>query len=211
MSFPLIEFNAAVKEYDENWKAIDMCLYALCRQFTGHVDPGETNAKCWIIGRTYATGIERKITTTGAQGSSMTQLAQHLFAHREIVDGWLQSLVGVREPLEPDKLRTILAVHGKFTNFLRSILRNNVSPRSFASKYLHFHCPAVPILDSFAVKNLARLVRWHQDLRAFEIPSDADEQYSWHVLRFWKLYQEARTQSAQVSVKHLDYFLLSQG
>jgi hypothetical protein len=211
MNFPLNEFKAAVKEYDENWKALDTCLYALCRKFTGHVDPGETNAKCWIIGRTYATGIERKIATTGAQGSSMTQLAQHLFAHREMVDGWLQTLMRLREPLDPDKLQTILAIHGTFTNFLRPILRNNVSPRSFASKYLHFHCPAVPIFDSFAVKNLARFVRWHAALLAFEIPPDADELYSWHVLRFWKLYQEARTQGAQVSVKCLDYFLLSRG
>jgi len=207
-AFSADDYRRAVADYGRSWRATDEALYALCRRHPGHADPGGVNAKLWIIGRTYATGIERKIPANGKQGGSMSQLAGHLLAHARQLDDLFARLRRVKEPLDPDKLRTILDLHGQFIALTRPVLRRNQSPRSFASKYMHFHCPAVPIIDTYADRACHRLVRWHKSFCLFDLPAGADETYAWYVLRFWQLYQQARAAGVRPTVKHLDYYLL---
>ena len=76
----------AVADYARTWQATDSTLYDLCRRHPGHKDAGGVNAKLWIIGRTYATGIERKIPANGKQGGSMSQLAAHLHEQSRQLD-----------------------------------------------------------------------------------------------------------------------------
>jgi hypothetical protein len=167
------------------------------------------NAKLWIIGRTYATGIERQIRTKGTQGSSMTQLADHIWRHHRQVDACLHPLRRINEHLDIEKIQLILTVHGRLLAVIQPILRNKNSPRSFVSKYLHFHCPAVPIYDNIAVSALRKLCPWGKSLQALGFPKDADQEYGRHVLRFWRLYQDMLLRERQVSVKLLDEFLLA--
>ena len=61
MAFSPEEYRQAVDDYEKGWQATDTALYDLCRRYPNHTDRGGVNAKLWIIGRTYATGIERKI------------------------------------------------------------------------------------------------------------------------------------------------------
>jgi hypothetical protein len=209
VSFPLRRFRAAVAEYEANWRATDDALYDLCRRYPSHKRPAHINAKLWIIGRTYATGIERKIPTKWTQGSSMSQLADFFYTRGKEIDEVIGNLKNITEPLAAPALKAILSIHGRLTLLVQQVTRPGQTPRSFVSKYLHFHNPAVPIIDGFAQRRLTQLVRWHAALWLFDLPPDADPRYSDYVFRFWNLYEAASRAGAKVTVKHLDYFLLN--
>lgn len=211
MTFSAANFRRAVADYDRSWRATDQALYDLCRRHPGHTDQAGVNAKLWIIGRTYATGIERKIPANGKQGGSMSQLAAHLLKHARQVEDIFGRLGRLAEPLDPDKLRAILDLHGRFIALIQQVVRRNQSPRSFASKYMHFHNPAVPIIDTYADAACRKMIRWQKSFCLFDLPVGVDEYYAWYVLRFWQLYQQARAAGLSPTVKHLDYYLLSAG
>ena len=107
---------------------------------------------------TYATGIERQITSDGYQGDSMSKLVKWLVDHAIDVDVLVDKLLALCSPLTSKSLATIIEVHGQFVRVLSGIVRRNETPRSFASKYLHFHCPLVPVYDSVVAKIIPRLV-----------------------------------------------------
>ncbi len=209
MGFDVAKYNQACIDYQANWEAVDRFLYSLCKTFPGHQRRDGVNAKLWIIGRTYATGIERRIESDGSQGSSMGKLADHLWANRAEADRILNILHGVREPLNTDKIATILSAHGRLLRLLQRILKDQQSPRSFASKYLHFHNSAIPIFDNVAGLALNKLYRRDREFAAVTIPKVADGQYAHFFLRFWRLYEEARSSRVRVSVKLLDNYLLT--
>jgi hypothetical protein len=211
VTFSVASFRRAVAEYDCSWRATDEALYALCRRHPGHADQAGVNAKLWIIGRTYATGIERKIPANGKQGGSMSQLADHLLNHARQVDDIFRRLRQLAEPLDPHKLRAIIDLHGRFIALIQPVVHQNQSPRSFASKYMHFHNPAVPIIDTYAEAACRKMIRWHKSFCLFDLPIGADEYYAWYVLRFWQLYRQARAAGLELTVKYLDYYLLSAG
>lgn len=216
MNFSVADFHEAVRDYQANWSGIDAELYELCKRYPAHSDSRERNAKLWLIGRTYATGIERKIRSKRTQGSSLNQLSDHLSSHAQDLDCLISQLKTVTEPLTPNKLQNIVQCHGQFLRILRGVTRKGQTVRSFASKYLHFHCPAVPIIDTYVSGVLPKIVRWSSDLWVFDPGRTSDEFYAWYVMRFWKLYQTAResiasspaTAAQSVCVKHLDYYLI---
>lgn len=201
-------YDELCHDYEDHSSAIDEALYRLCRQHPDHRSSNSVNAKLWIIGRTYATGIERMIPTKGTQGSSLSQLADHMLGHGHELDAIFGRLAEIVEPLTPDKLAVILAEHGSLVNLLKPVLRRKQSPRSFASKYMHFHCPAVPILDSVASVAIQPFVRWNRRLAVFDPPPEADPEYTRFVMRFWRLYEQACRDRPSVGVKLLDHYLL---
>ncbi len=209
MAFSPEEYRQAVDDYEKGWQATDTALYDLCRRYPNHTDRGGVNAKLWIIGRTYATGIERKIRTNNQQGGSMSKLAECLSKHAIRLDALFSRLRDVQEPLDISKLRTIIDIHGQFIALIQPELRHtHHSPRSFASKYMHFHCRAVPIIDTFADWALRKAARWQKSFWLFNPATGGDEYYATYVFRFWHLYQEAIAVGVKPKVKHLDYFLL---
>lgn len=202
-------YGALCERYDNEWALLDQTLHDLCANHPGHTLIDEVNAKLWIVSRTYATGIERRVAgEPGMQGGSLTKVAAHLLKHGTEVDAIIGSLGDVQEPLEPDKLTTIVDAHGRFVRLLQHITTGGKSPRSFASKYLHFHNPAVPIYDSYAAVALGRLYA-RKKLPAVTTPAEADQDYGWYITRFWRLYQDATASQHRVSVKLLDHYLLS--
>jgi hypothetical protein len=205
--FSLPEYEESHEDYLRGWKTLDEVLYRLCRVHPNHIDPGANNAKIYIIGRTYTTGIERKIPTTGAQSSSMSQVSDLFLKHHENIDRWFARVATVSEPLTGLGIRKILLYHGLLVNCLSTITRDKQSSRSFASKYLHFHNPAVPIYDSIAASCLSSLVPL-RTLRDFQIRSvkGADPEYADYVRRFAKLYRSIV--GPTVSVRRLDYYLI---
>ncbi len=205
----LHRYEVTVRDYEQNWVALNKVLYDLCRRYPDHQRRDGVNAKLWVIGRTYATGIERQIRTQGTQGSSMTQLADHIWNHRRQVDTSLQPLGAVKEPLDVEKIKLILMAHGQLLSVIQPLLRTKLSPRTFVSKYLHFHCPAVPIYDNVAVSALRGLCPLRKNFQVIVLPKQADGQYGRYVLRFWQLYQDMRHRGEPVSVKLLDEFLLA--
>lgn len=211
MHFFAEDYKESVAYYEKSWRVMDETLLRLCREHPDHTSAASVFAKLWIIGRSYATGIERKIATDGTQGSSMSQLATHFLGSGKELDRLFDELRTVAEPLAPAKLRTIVSVHGRLVALLRPITRRGQSPRSFVSKYIHFHNPAVPIYDSVAVAALSGVVRWNNELMVFDMPGDADEAYGWYVMRFFQLYKKIESEHLPLTVKYLDNYLLGLG
>lgn len=208
--FSKSDYQKYKDHYLQNWTLNDDTLYSLCQKNYSHDSKNHINAKLWIIGRTYATGIERKIKTNRYQGGSLSQLARHLYENRDKVNAIFDKLSKITSVslLTVQKLEKIVALHGEFSHLIKDITRENQSPRSFVSKYMHFHCPVVPIYDGFASRTLERFQRRDDSLKVFIKPVIADDDYYWFVLRFWGLYQKASKVVDVEKVKHLDYYLL---
>ena len=83
----------------------------------------------------------------------------------------------------------------------------NRTPRSFAAKYLHFHCPVVPIYDSYAAAGLGKLVHWDARDVPFGQPTGGDPEYWAFCLRFLRFYNDCRDAGRTLSVKGLDAYL----
>jgi len=143
------ELEAARKRRRRDWARHDDVLYGMCSAYPRHADAASVNANVEIIARTYATGIERKILSNGTQGNSLIQLTDFIFEHRKEADAAITSLRRFAEPLTPDKLKTIVERHGRLVEMLKPLLRDRQASRSFCSKYLHFHCPIMPVYDSY--------------------------------------------------------------
>jgi hypothetical protein len=202
------KFEVAAKRYERKWRVLDGILYCICNCFPDHQQPGIVRAKLHLIGRSYATGIERKIKNEGShQGGALEQLAEHFWESRHQVDAIIATLHGVREPLDEQKLEKVLAAHGKLLRITAKTVRTGQTPRSFVSKYLHFHCPAVPIFDSFADRALKRLCLPPRTISVSQ-RAPVDEIYKQFLGRFWLCYAKARETGAKVSVKHLDRYLV---
>jgi hypothetical protein len=185
----------------------DRTLYELCRQEPLHNALSAVNAKALLIGRGFATGIERHIKSSGGQGSSMGQLAAHLHKNSTLVDGIISRLSKFQEPLDLDALPVVVREHGKFCKLLAKISRNGNLPASFASKYLHFHCPVVPIYDRLASQQAWRM-RSPEGFLAFKRPAEAHEGYYWYSLCFWQVYSGVRALVAKATVRMAEFYLL---
>jgi hypothetical protein len=202
------DYRNSVEHYDATWQLLDETLYRVCRENPGHHSRAAVYGKLYLIGRTYATGVERKIATSGAQGSSISQVADYLLRNGEKVDRLLGELGVIREPLTVDGLRSLASVHGRFVRLMARVTQRGQGLRSFVSKYLHFHNPAVPIYDSVADGVLPSLVRWSETPIIPDMPENADPSYGWYLMRFFELYGRLREKQLQVTVKHLDNYLL---
>jgi hypothetical protein len=204
------EYDKCRQDHEQNWTALDNALYDLCKKHPDHSTYASINAKLFIIGRSYATGIERKVPSSGYQGSSMIKVAGHFYENRTKLEEIFRVLTEISEPLDTkEKLNEIIRQHGILVHLISEITRENQSTRSFASKYMHFHCPAVPIFDSWAEWSLPKLYPWDDNtFKVPDLPPDADETYGWFAIHFWNLYLEARKNRDNVSVKSIDNFLL---
>lgn len=209
MSFSKVRYDGSCKDYWDNWAALDKVLYELCAQCPDHQRRASVNAKLWVIGRTYATGIERKIKSTGSQGSSMKRLADHIWKHRAAVDEIIASLDRCRSSLTLEGLKCIQGAHGRFVTLIQPLLIDEQSARSFVSKYLHFHRSAVPIYDTVAQAALRSVIRWRPAFEVFPQREDADSDYARFSFRFWQLHTTAHRSGAAVTVKLLDHYILA--
>jgi hypothetical protein len=104
-------------------------------------------------------------------------------------------------------MAAIVQVHWRFAGLLRQIPTRSTSPRSFAAKYLHFHCPVVPIYDSYAAARLIKLVPLREIAQPLAEPQGADVEYCDFCVRFWSLYEACRDADLTVTVKSLDTWL----
>ncbi len=210
LQFSKKDIMESVDDYKQNWIVVDNTLYSLCKKNYDHDSKNSINAKLWIIGRTYATGIERMIKSNGNQGDSLSRLAEHLYENRQIVDGIFNKLKSISNGsrLTIDKLEMIISLHGELVGLIKQITIDNQCPRTFVSKYMHFHCPMVPIYDSIASQTLSKFVCWSKKLRIFEKPKTVDEEYFCFALKFWELYKKVSETEKNLKVKYLDNYLL---
>ena len=198
--------RVAACEYSERMAVMDKTLYELCRQHPDHQTSDAVHAKVCLIGRAYATGIERRIVSDGRQSSALSQLNDFLFKHRWQVDSILGELEDVVEPLAWENLKLIIAQHGRLTSLLSQLVQRR-AVTSFVAKYMHFHNPAVPIYDRLSSSAARRILPW-RDLDSIPAwPVRRDPKYWRFAVRFWRLYEELEDKSSG-AVRLLDRYLV---
>ena len=158
--------------YERHGRALREALYDVCERDLTHDDVGEATAKVWIIARSFATGVERH------SKHGLDDVAAKVRAQRKWLDPAIARLRRRSSVPSFDVLPEIASVHGRLTQALTTVTHGKASPRSFVSKYLHFHAPVVPIYDSVAQKNLASWYRLGPKLMASHPrPAGAEENY----------------------------------
>ncbi len=138
-------------------------------------------------------------------------MATHLFEHGNEADAAISGLRQLAEPLNTKKLSKIVTCHGRFCALVSRIARDGRELVSFASKYLHFHAPVVPIYDSWAYGQAWRM-RNREGLAAlshsFPCPSSASTSFYWYCLCFWQLYSELLSRTDDVNVRLAECYLM---
>lgn len=201
------EYQKACQDYNNRWALLNDQLYELCRNNPDHSSHSTINAKFYIIGRTYASGIERIRRNSNGEVANLSDLTEHIYSNRRMVEPIFEKLLQIKEPLTVGTLEIIVEEHGRFLTILKAGLKGR-APRSFASKYMHFHNSVVPIYDSIASSQLAGKCRWSKKFELFAMPEGADKDYYRFVLRFWQLYSHAGEIELRPTVRFIDNYLL---
>ena len=155
------DYRDAQIERQKLYSNIDRILYGMCKKWPDHGNLVEVSAKVTIIGRTYATGIERKGNKDKKKGLIET-VSKILYRKREIIDRNIR-LLRPHKRLTKNAQIQILTSHGRIVSILRNGTRSKINFRSFVSKYLHFHAPIVPIFDSRAAKMINEWYPWKKN------------------------------------------------
>ena len=201
-------YGEAEAAYADGWERIDGWLYHICAA-SDHSSRVDVQAKITIVGRTYSAGLERHVVLQNGQEDRLAVAADHLAAHGREIDSWLELLTPATGELTPGRLSEVVEVHGLFTSLLAEVCR--ASPRSFSSKYLHFHCPDVPVYDSYATAALCADFPLSPGVRPFLKPAGADEEYYFYCCRFWTMYERAQLKGLKPRLKVLDHMLWERG
>ncbi len=210
--FSKVRFREAQTEYLKWWSLTYQSLRSLCERHPGHTSENEVAAKVWIIGRTFATQIERQVESSGGAGSSLGRVVKLLYEHRGAIDRWISEVpMGERAASFDDVIVKCVQVHARFVKLLETITYKGQSPRSFASKYLHFHRPMVPIYDSVASYALSKIVRWRKAFDCGPLGEPEDTTYRQFVLHLRQLNGLAAADGLYPTVQELDWYLLEEG
>lgn len=145
-SMPLnVRFVKSALERQSAWDLGNQTLYNLCRRHPDHKSVDVIVAKMWLIGRSYASSIERRRDSESVRGDDFYLDTVGPRIKHAGIDTWFDA---VRELRRPDPT-VVVPVHKRLTDVFREI--SGLEMRSLASKYLHFHFPrAVYIYDERA-------------------------------------------------------------
>jgi hypothetical protein len=212
----LQEFKDKWASYKSGWYHLNEALFDLFQKYPKHRKLGEIAAKVIILGRTYSTGIERHVKNS-SKNSAINVIVDYLYENGSFVDRLLGRLIKIKEPLTEKNLGVIIEVHGEVVSLLSKKLRNNNSARSFVSKYMHFHCRAVPIYDQIAKSSIGRRDMYPLSMsrmkflkQKFMKPLKADDEYYKYCLRFFAMCKDLEKYGVgEANVRSIDHYLLS--
>ena len=195
-------------DYQSTWAVVDQELYDLCaRKSHDHLE--DVYAKVAIINRVYMAGITRSVPVT-AEVDAKLRVSRLLLGCRDELSTHLTELQGI-DDLTAESMAAIVTAHGSITQRLASDLEaTNLC--SFMSKYLHFHCPVVPIYDSRVAEHIVKILgeevpRYTPTERLLARPQIYDPNYYWYAGRFLRLWQLIQQQNPEATVKMLDHAL----
>jgi hypothetical protein len=205
------QYEMAWKDYSGKWAAFNATLYEMCEKNLRHDDLGNAIRKVGIISRAYATGLERHTSENNKESNiigvarTFTRLARSIDSDfRE-----LNKMSTMNNGLSPELLERTMRMHGMLVSSIANLARDANSLRSFVSKYMHFHCPLVPLYDSRAN---SVLTNWYplRTKRNYRIAfnRDFDELYYRFCNRFLLYWDDALNAGLTVSVRRLDHYLL---
>ena len=140
-----VRFVQSALKRQSAWDLGNQTLYDLCRKHPDHRSVDVIVAKMWLIGRSYASSIERRRDSHSVKGDDFYLDTVGPRIKRAGIDKWFDA---VRELRRPDP-SVVVPVHKRLTDVFCEI--SGLEMRSLASKYLHFHFPrAVYIYDERA-------------------------------------------------------------
>ncbi len=203
----LDDFLASIESHANEWGLVDQTLYDLCQRHRTHRNVAAVSAKVLLIGRGFASGLERHVRSDQTQGSAIGKMVAHLHNERVTIDRIIKRLASLQEPLDKECLEIVVSEHGRFCHLISRISRSENQLASFASKYLHFHAPVVPIYDSYACKQAWRM-RDKKALISFEKSADSHDGYYWYALCFLQHYHHLRGIARNVTVRQAEAYLL---
>lgn len=197
--------SQAIKSYEASWKPVDGELYDLCRRRPRHDDFADVYAKVAIVGRVYEAGVAR---SWRGKGDPETEVTRVLIEQADLVRSGLQGLEN--RSFDHQIAAEIVVLHGHVARAI-SYRTNGVFLASFVSKYLHFHCPTVPIFDTNAQAAIGQFVDWELVNPIREAMATLPEwarAYRNFVAAFVVLYRRAHAQTPlKPTVKELDHLL----
>jgi len=204
-------YRDIVNENNARWGVLDEELYDLCRRRPTHDELRNVVAKVALIGRGYATRIESVVPkgNRNGAGSAIWQVAEVLHSHV----GELDCLIGELQTIdimEPTSLESVVVAHGTVTSWIRDAFGGD-APKSFVSKYLHFHTRSVPIYDSYTERALKEYRAAVLKEPPFAYVVETMYRSYWeHCLAFIAAYKEAYAAlGVKPLVKDFDAYLLN--
>ena len=197
--------SQAIKSYEAGWKPVDSELYGLCGRRSRQNDFADVYTKVAMIGRVYEAGVAR---AWRGDGDPETEVDRVLVEQADLIQTGLRRLQG--RGFDRQTAAAIVELHGHIARAI-SHRSGGVFLTSFVSKYLHFHCPIVPIYDSNAQDAIGELVDWKLVDPIREAMAKLPEwarAYRNFVAAFVVLYERAYAEtSLKPTVKQLDHLL----
>ncbi len=195
----------ALEHYRATWQSPDTELYGLCQRRSSHHTFDDVYTKVAIIGRVYEAGVARSFQAPGDNEATVTY---GLIEQAHLIEERLTALHGRK--FDRETAAEIVELHGRVTRKLAD-RTGDAWLTSFTSKYLHFHCPIVPLYDSNAAGRIGRFVDWQlvASVRAsLTTLPDCARAYRNFVAAFVVLYERCWAKTPlQPSVRDIDYLL----
>lgn len=189
------------------WDSGNEILYDMCKSLPEHKTHADAIAKIWLIGRSYATAIERR----KGGGNSTDNFYEDVVAPG-ICDSDIDPVISnlPPSPADPEKhIAESIKAHKLVTILFESL--SNMENRSLASKYLHFHRKDLFfIYDSRAQEAIAKLTPDCRYIPRVNIPKDElDDSYYKFCMRIcWLRNAISKQYRKQLTPRELDNILL---
>lgn len=185
------------------WDLSNQILYEMCQKYPHHKNDEEIIAKVLMIGRVYSAAIERR---------KQVDNTSRVFYSKEVapkilkskIDVWLASLNGFEHPTSSNCVQ-IVSVHKRVTHLFQKI--SGLEKRSLASKYLHFHFPALFFIydsrSSKAIRQVEQAPLWNPNLVEY------DDVYAKFFLRCMTFTERVKKECGEsLTPRQLDKYLL---
>ncbi len=200
INFDLDKFNNLK---DKKWVLGNNVLYKLCLDYPNHINNEEIRAKIWLIGRSYAASIERRINKKRINDDFYDYVVQKFikFNTKTKFDERLSKLKDKK--FSEEILKDSLIIHKELTNFFKELTGNK--KRSLASKYLHFHVPIFPIYDSKSNNSIGKIVKGK--IEKSELIGDIDYSKFFHKILFLYNYIKNKTDNIP-TLRKIDTYLV---
>jgi hypothetical protein len=205
------KYQQAIADYVISWKHIDDALRQLVGNLSWTTLP-DIHTKVVFVDGVYRAALPRVVGRGAPRACATALLAAAPSLQRPIA-----ALAAFNGQLNGQAAIAVAAIHGDTLSVLPTSNKGK-RPRSFASKFLHFHDPVVPPYDRVARKHAPRLLAlagvsqpdYDTAAATYPRPPAADRLYYEHVLRVLLLWEAlaAVLQPGALTVKGIDHMLL---
>jgi hypothetical protein len=205
MKYQIVQGNIDLALKESLWDLGNQWLYSLCQTYPKYDIDSVIIAKIWLIGRSYASAIERRLKAQETSDEFYENKVAKAI-RRSGLDRWLASLPGENTDLS-EKLKAAIYVHKQLQNLFRKI--TGLDKRSLASKYLHFHRPDLFFLyDSRAKKAISMVTPRTNKLKEIRATS-GDSEYQLFCRRALYLSEDITTRfKVTLTPRQIDKMLL---